>query len=405
MKEKFTTIAILGILLSSCSSIEEPLSPTSNSSDERSLTQSINKSDALKIADKVLGRSASTRNIQSSIPEFEYVLNERSTRNSNIPDTLAYIINYPNDEGFVIVSSDRRVYPVLAFSKESNFRFDNEIARDNFISNIGAYMEKADESNCYDVTDFDVAGCYAALPTVKASLSQRAPWDKYVIKEYPGCPVGCVAVATALVISHSIKKMEYHGSTYYLKSIVNAINKGQNSATNAPKRSFYPFQSFEPEYTYEEAVDSMAKFLYWIGKDVNMKYGTDGSSAFHIDAYDLCTSLGLLNDESIRGFSSFDIIEITRLLKNDYILYLGGYEISGKGGHAWVSDGCHYCVDQDDKTTITETYIHCDWGWGGNGNGYYSGSVFSVSSWNFKPTQYFAIKRYWDDFITIPFAP
>lgn len=44
---------------------------------------------------------------------------------------------------------------------------------------------------------------------------------------------------------------------------------------------------------------------------------------------------------------------------------------------------------------VGDTYIHCDWGWGGSCNGYYSGSVFSASSYDFTPQNYFAVKRDW----------
>lgn len=54
-----------------------------------------------------------------------------------------------------------------------------------------------------------------------------------------------------------------------------------------------------------------------------------------------------------------------------------------------------FCVDYDDPSIILDTYIHCDWGWGGSSNGYYSSSVFSASSYNFTPQNYFAVHRDW----------
>lgn len=61
-------------------------------------------------------------------------------------------------------------------------------------------------------------------------------------------------------------------------------------------------------------------------------------------------------------------------------------------GHAWVSDGCYFCVDAGDRNKITETYLHCDWGYGGSGNGYFSRSVFSSTEGNYRPNKYFALK-------------
>lgn len=142
-------------------------------------------------------------------------MNEHLTRGSaNLSDTLAYVVNYPKNGGFVIVASSNRVYPVLAFSDDGNFSFENEISKTNFIENIGAYLEEADEEASYVVSENDFDGCYVVAPTVKTSLSQRSPWNKFVIEEHPGCPVGCVAVAAAQVMSHSKRTLSYHGVSY-----------------------------------------------------------------------------------------------------------------------------------------------------------------------------------------------
>lgn len=142
----------------------------------------------------------------------------------------------------------------------------------------------------------------------------------------------------------------------------------------------------------------MAKLLYWIGKDLNIQYATTGSSAFSADAYALCKKL---KGDNELEYSVFDINAITWLIKKGYIIYLRGYDINEKGGHAWVSDGVGFCVAKDESNgelwlnggKITETYIHCDWGWGGVSNGFYSGSVFEASNYNFKPANYFALRR------------
>lgn len=381
----------LVVLLSGCSSDMDDLSIPGNNvvTSTTSVSRNITKEDAIAIANKVLKKNE-TRSDILNLPSFEYVVSGSSTRSTSTVDTLAYVLNYPDNAGFVIVSTDRRVYPVLGFADEGNFSFENDNAKTNFIDNIGAYLENATSDNAYDVTENDFDGCYEVNPMVQISLNQRSPWDKYVIQEHPNCPVGCVAVATALVMSHSKKRINYHNSTFHLKSIITAINKGPSSTiTNAPKRIV---GGYDPTYTYEQAVDSMAKLLYWIGKDVNMSYSPSGSGAFSSDAYDLCKSL---NFSIPSEYAIFDIKKISLYLKENHIVYLRGSDINGKGGHAWVSDACYFCVDMNNPTQILDTYIHCDWGWGGSCNGYYSGSVFEASNYKFKPGNFFAIKREW----------
>ncbi|MCM1320208.1 MAG: C10 family peptidase [Muribaculaceae bacterium] len=394
---RIVAMLLFTITLCCCSdSVDDLVTISENQSAKSSTSLSspiVNDQDAIEIANKVL-KKVPTRGFSVSSPSLDYVVNDNPTR-SNAPDTLAYIVNYPNDGGFVIVATDRRIYPILAFSEVGNFNFDNEIAKANFIDNIGTYMEENLSNSSYDVSEDDFDGCFVVYPMVEISMGQNSPWNKYVIEDHPNCPVGCVAVATALVMSHSKYQIRYHNTTVYLKSIIDAIKKGPNSSTeNAPKRIIGGHSTeLQPTYTYEEAVDLMATLLYDIGKDLNMQYNPKGSSAYSSDAYKLCRSL---NFNIPTEYNKFDINEISWYLKNNHIVYLSGYDINGKGGHAWVSDACYFCVDSDDPTQITETYIRCDWGWNGYCNGYYSGSVFEAASYNFQPNYYFAIKREWE---------
>lgn len=345
---------------------------------------SINLDEAINIANKVLKKDI-TRSL-SALPTCNYVVKDSKTRSLSSSDTLAYVLNYPNDEGFAIISSTKNVYPVLAFSDKGSFSFDNEIAKINFIDKIENYIASADQSNSYEVRSDDFDSCVVINPLVKFSLGQTDPWDKYVIQEHPKCPAGCVAVATALIMLHSKSELSYHGTVYDLKSIVKAIGLVQNPDYLETDEN----PDFQPIYTYDEAVDKVAKILYWIGDDVDMQYSPGLSTAFSSRAYDLLKSL---NFEIPSGQRTFNIEEIAQYVNNGHIVYLRGSDPK-QGGHAWVVDGCYFCYsDIKNHTGVMNPYIHCDWGWDGLGNGYYSSSVFSVYNFTFNAGTYFAVKR------------
>lgn len=399
---KFLLLISFSLLFFSCSNSDNSLYDSS----KQSLTSSlkISKEEALSIANKVLKKPNTTRTISTN-EIFSYVLSNKKlkTRGISLPDTLAYVINYPNDEGFVMISSDRRVNPVLGFSDEGHFSFDNENAKSNFVDKIAAYMQSASPNLSYNSDGYEMY--YQVLPSIKVSLGQYSPWNKYVLKEHSDCPAGCVAIATALVLSHSLLELDYHGSKYYFKSIIEAINKGQNIQSS--NNLYYDDEwnnAIQPKYTYEQAVDLMAKFIYWIGKDVGMTYTSSVSSANSMMAYALCKEL---KDDDNMLYNYFNIDNITWKLSDGYIIYLRGTDLNGKGGHAWVSDGACYCVvtteDRQSVSTkkIKETYIHCDWGWDGISNGYFSGSVFSAGGYDFEPLDFFALKRGNNDFLPI----
>ena len=326
-----------------------------------------------------------TRNAKLSAPAIRYVLNNERTRSASAPDTLAYVINYPDNGGFVIVSSVNKVYPVLAYSDKGNFTFDNEIAKENFIDKIGVYISNADNSKSYEVSSNDFLRCYSKEPFIHVELTQRKPWSKVVEKEHPGCPVGCVALATAVALSYSMSHIAYHGSVYNFKSILLPIRKAQNPNTTYIINPNDEWERIEqPKYTYYQALDSMATLLSWIGKDVDMEYKTNESAAYWLNAYDLCCKL---RKNNLTDHKAFDMDEICFLLKDNHIIFLASKS------HTWISDGYSFCVSPTDSNKTLDSYIHCYWGWGGGDDGFYSGSVFSTSSGDFYPANYFALRR------------
>ncbi len=343
----------------------------------------------MEIANMVVGKS-STR-INSEITNFEYVIRDKSiTRfeKNACSDTLAYIINYPNEEGFAIIASDKRVYPILAYSDKGSFSLSNEVSKVNFIDGIEGYMEKNCSVNTsnIDVDEEELDNCRMIFPTINISLHQDAPYNKFVVKEYPDCPVGCVAVATALVMMHSIPGMNYHDSRFYFTRMREVISNN-NGRLNSPQK-IVGAGYLNETYTYDQAIDSIAKILYWIGKDVGMNYSPSGSGANSYMAY---TLIRHLNFDVVLGYENYNIESMLEYLEDNCIIYMRGTAVSG-GGHAWVCDGGSYCIS--DSTGITNAFIHCDWGWGGVSNGYYSGDVFDAIYYEFEPENYFAVKRH-----------
>lgn len=388
----FTFIGIMTCCTNEVNEIskDEGISKSDNS-------QLISLSDAIEIGNSVLNSISKTRKGEFFFPSVEYVVNEADVHTRSInPDTLAYILNYPADGGFAIISAHKRIYPVLAYSDESNFLLDNEIAKKYFIDNISLYIEQSQKDNNTYFSTEDFETCETINPIVGTKLNQRNPFDKYVKIEHPGCPVGCVAVAAATVMSYGKTYLDYHGSRFFLKRIVKAIEAGSESPSGAPKRIVGGFGigEFTPVYTYSEALDSMAKLLYWIGKDINIVYKPGGSEGISEKAYNLIAKYDYNMPSGWK--SPYDIKSVANYIRSKHIIYFRGRDFQKKVGHAWVCDGCAYCwADPVLHEDIDLIYLHMDWGWGGNCNGYFSGDVFNVSGSNYEVQNYFAVKRTW----------
>ncbi|MDE7441034.1 MAG: C10 family peptidase [Muribaculaceae bacterium] len=382
-------IITLQVILWGCSNNnEEPIFETTLQMSVRSSSLKINEKEAISIADRFLNKK-STRFGSPVYPSSEYIISDVKTRFSSDSDTIAYIFNYPNDEGFAIVAAYRIENPILAFSKRGKFDIENEIVKKYFINNLTLYLESANKRESINVNEGYLDGCAVVQVDSTLSISQWNPWNKYVIKEHPNCPVGCVAVASALAICQTQDSIVYHNSTYQTRQIYEYLTYGTSSTIKGSKHNIS---------SYAQAVDSMAKLMYWIGKDVHMKYKEDESSAPSDSAFLLCKSINLYTPTSFEGYTTDSLPFLVTYLKQGFIVYLRGTETSGKGGHAWIADGCMYCYkDPNKKTGIKDIYLHCNWGWGGIGNGYYIGNIFKIDNpfgngkINFEVQNYFVL--------------
>lgn len=102
------SLMIIFWLFIGCSESDDIQMPSSEDEKQSINTEntSINEEEAIRIADYVRDKIQSTRSTESIEKNVEYVVNRISTRSSVTSDTVAYVVNYHNQEGFVIVSSD-----------------------------------------------------------------------------------------------------------------------------------------------------------------------------------------------------------------------------------------------------------------------------------------------------------
>lgn len=324
--------------------------------------------------------------------KMDYIVDKSLTRNGDITnDTVAYIINRGDNNGFVIVSSDDRVHPLLAYS--NNGTFVNEkgsIVDVEFTSLIDDYIKENKDSYSKQFDEEYLSSCYY-MNSVVDSLSQwhqREPFNYYVIEEHLSCPVGCVPLATGIIMLHCKSKFTYKGTVFNAKKIIRSIAKHHNPNYIDPSAG--PFAD-TTVYPYDVAIDSVALLLYWIGKDLNTTYHHLGSKTPIDSAVTFLTNLGYSIKHSNLMIPYGRSIALSDM-RSGYMLYMDGRNNGSiTEGHTWVADGYDICVDSETGDTVRAS-IHCNWGWGGNCNGYYSSEIFEVSNYRFTKPRYNAIK-------------
>jgi Peptidase C10 family/Spi protease inhibitor/Secretion system C-terminal sorting domain len=297
---------------------------------------------------------------------------------------------YNTATGFVMVSAEDAVQPILAFSDEAQFIPEKISPSARYF--IGGYQQQieavkaakavgsaaiADKWNTLAGTTnpkaTDRATSVVVGPLLGSLIWDQAPYYN------DSCPndvsggglsvTGCVATATAQVM----KFWDWP-----------AIGKGSNSYVTATK-GFSCHASFAHTYDWSFMPPSIAghnwaiaQLMWDVGVAVDMDYTANESGAYVISsatgtppncAQYALTQYFRYNSTTIKGYSRSSYADAAwlTLIKNDLnsgrpVIYSGS---GSAGGHCWVLDGF------DD--TLGTNYFHANWGWSGTGpDGYYS---------------------------------
>lgn len=304
--------------------------------------------------------------------------------------TSYYVVNY-EDGGFMVVSADNRVAPVLAFSESGNLSLSGGLPGGlvEWLDETSLYIENVRKSEieqsgnvkdawtpqaiqrAISIGDPNIDGedkngsCESTYkevtPLLKTTWGQGVGYNDLV--DFQGScsgysngksPAGCVAVAMA-----QIMKYNEHPKTYNWGAM--PIDRGSSET---------------------------ARLIADVGKKVKMKYFCDGSKASYEDAIDAF--------KNNFGYSSaictdFNVDRVVAELNSKRPVFLRGGEEKqiiivpyDSGGHAWVCDGyrrsenCEYDTNGNFTGTIyMYTYLHMNWGW----NGTYNNVWLAYNDW------------------------
>ncbi|MCD8388378.1 MAG: C10 family peptidase [Bacteroidales bacterium] len=376
--------------------------------DSQARTHFLTAEDATEMAAKFFNVNSrkGTNILSQRVLKAKSALSSRNIQNLN--DTVAYIFNNGNNNGFVVISADTRIFPILAYSRDGHLSFaenDDDIIYSNFLSLIEQQINQLEE-DAEDV-EYDeevMDGCYTLLLNTGTNWHQHYPFNKYVDIDYPNCVVGCVPLTIGHIMVNAFPTTVYNGKVYYFSSIKEALDSVHNyTPMNSSRTSIRRISGGHPDtssgstptYSYDQALDLVGQLLYDIGRDLNVTYDTLRSGTPPSKGYEFLSRFNMdIPQDSLTRYSQPFVI---KYLYEGYNVYMRGLVNDSNLGHAWLADGCSFCWQSQllkDITKIRNAYIHCDWGWGGNGNGYYSGATFSLGANTVHSMEYFAIKQY-----------
>lgn len=327
---------------------------------------------------------------------------------------MLHLFEMRDGNGFVILSADDCVRPVLAYSFDSPLTgneasptvtwwlqgYNDQIAeasKQNLAPSAAAVREW-DELLSDDVP-YEPLSLVAVPPMLTTRWDQSEPYNKF-------CPtdshsghravVGCVATAMAQIMKYwNYPSFGQSSHTY------DSYNFGTQTADFENTTYLWQFmhdfidEGFSPDY----AIDAIAILSYHCGVAVEMSYGTSAQGGS--GAYSYCGGWATacatnafteyfkyaptLHHVSRHNYNDSDW---TALLDDELTagrpIYYSGYGDDGQGGHAFIIDG-----------SDTSGRYHVNWGWSGSNNGYYlidtlapgSGGAGGNATYNFSVGQ------------------
>ena len=303
-----------------------------------------------------------------------------------------YIFNFEGG-GYVIVSADDNITPILGYSDDNNFpeNITNETVKwwmdgynkqiSNVISNkIEDLQSKKEWTNVLNNT-FLQKGAKSIGPLLTTNWGQGCYYNTKCPVDYNSpsgycshVPTGCVATAMAQIMKYNSYPAKGIGSHTDTDKTYGTLSANFGTTT-------YNWSNMTaPSVTTENA--DVATLMYHCGVAVNMMYSADGSGAYVDDAaYALKNYFGYTNatylQRSSYTASSWDAIIKSNIDQLSPVFY-SGIDVNISSGHAFVCDGYD-----------NSGYYHFNWGWNGSANGYYALSALkpSGSGYDFSSSQ------------------
>jgi hypothetical protein len=307
------------------------------------------------------------------------------TYQENLSDDKAayYVFNVVNNPGFIIISGDDISEPILGYSDESNFHYDDnssnpaiswlkyyKIQIENAIANgVKQSVENKEKWTNYANNVFPVKSRSTVNPLCASKWGQspyenaQTPVDSTANNAAKRCVTGCPATAMAVIMKYHKHPAQGTGSFSY-----NHPKYGTLSVNFADQTyNWDNMPDLITPQTQEQIKGECAKLMSHLGISVSMQYTANSSGASPIGdegcegSYKKYFGYDANTVRSIRKNDSTDVAwkEVLKkeLRENRPIQYAG----FGNGGHTWICDG----FDANDK-------FHMNWGWGGYLDGYFA---------------------------------
>lgn len=348
------------------------------------------------IEDSATKTSLHVRNIAS----WNVLTCANTKSDSNDCDTLLYVFNFENNQGFSIIAADAAETPILVVAEKGQYIPGEPTGNEAFDDYMGALSARlSDRLNnrggpeLYYWYEYETVG-----EVINRQVGVRWGQSDIYGKYCPNQVSGCVATAMAQIMAYH--KRPYTFITTVEMSINNVIDYAvgdtvslywtgikNHTVTHSGTWSCTPYHN------------NIGALLREIGDRVDMTYYSNGTSgAYTSDVPQAFSYFGYTTSSP----TTFSVSSAKDAIKDYGPIYMSGYRTDSLGehhGHAWVVDGykdyMYYryryerAINEGEPPIMTQQTLmyeehsfHINWGWDGNCNGYFNFGVFDVESAN-----------------------
>ena len=460
MKKLFTYFAVVSFVTLSCSKQSENINLEKQSSQQIILTDDEirvlnieNKHSKLLNTDEIheevdnalalLGNKNQRLSLKSSARRVNKIRALTNSSNairmstsklnvsSNFSDTLAYVVDFADDAGFLLIAADRRVeVPLLAIVDSGSLQdtiyniglgaflgmaelgikqsiYDYEKKKDSISTELrqkGIALPQLVSSSSYGDDEYDYEGevYYESTleyenrviqkknPLIVTKWSQNTPFNDNV--KYKNCsggtaPAGCVPVAIGQLMAFWKYPTTFYSQSYNWTSIIQypTLSQMQNTAPASVKTQ-------------------VATLMDQLGQRMSSDYSCETTGTDSDKATSVLTAAGF----SHGNMQSYNYNTVVSSINSGQPVFgrgnsgrvkVLGIVVGYTGGHAWIIDGYlttetkyNYIAERRSRTdgaiidrwtgsnVYNSHYHHVNWGWGGYRDGYFSAYYFDASN-------------------------
>lgn len=275
---------------------------------------------------------------------------------------VAYVINRPGDNGFVLVSADDLLPQVLGYADSGNFDSTNiPPALKQWIEEYGRQLSYA--TNHAGTLPTETSEARASIsPLCKAKWGQSKPFNDECPKtNNVNDPTGCTATAVAQVLKTHNWPTKGKGINTYTYTANGISRQSQFNFSDTEFDWTNMLDSYSNSYPQTQA-KAVATLMAGVGNACRMMYAKDASGAYLQDAaYGLVHLLRYDKGVSFVARDYYTTHEWDSMMYNELkegraIVYTG---LNDSAAHAFVVDG------------YADGYYHLNWGWNGMSDGYF----------------------------------